>query len=555
MLQHRFLKTAATDIDELIQAWRGRKVEEPEDSTALLNESRHASGACNRSGAQERSQRSASAVSAAAPSAGGGSQTASLAIPHRMPPSSLLSISPATNTVASPSRVSSFHSESSADAAVPLDYPDLPSLTMPISIRRAYGSAVSLHAQCRVQTLSAAADQAWQEPTGGGLMRPASLQQPVAASSETRDEARAIQFARPQQGMLSALLGDHAEHPTTIRTVLHAAESYNPSLGGAGPADLRDDAFGAVQEGDGRADKQGAVLPSPRQGVAPAATDGAAPIMMAQLSLGGAERRHMDRVQEVPTLASQESVGPFVVGSAPAQFQAALEGTPDSHPIAQQSTAGSSPGSMSPVTVRSLPGAPHAVHTTFATAADPDWSGDGSVTQSGAGSPGTSPDGRSAAPPRLIAPVAALNGSGMPTAHGCYLASPTPAERAESALEASPSHGCYLDTAAGSRVSDGGGYLDVPPPCRTNGTDGHTRSSSLPDVASQGIGCARGGPSPSPPPERPPRDAAAAPAALLRHSVTMPRDGRLTPQLSAEQRTSMDSRRILQSLLADRGRE
>ena len=195
MLGHPFLQRAAQDIDPLIHAWRAAKEAEAEaeadcggaPSRASLARDRTASAATRRNASHashSAHERSTSAASASQPAALFAAPpcgyTGAIPIPNRMPPSSLLSISPEgygadaprpeSTADLHPCHSSELGSVASSQGSLPPDYPDLPSLTMPVSIRRAYSSAASLHAQCRVQMLSNAAEMAWQDPAGAGAL-------------------------------------------------------------------------------------------------------------------------------------------------------------------------------------------------------------------------------------------------------------------------------------------------------------------------------------------------------------------------------------------------
>jgi hypothetical protein len=496
VLQHPFLKKASTDINELIRAWRASKLDASEEgrtSPQALDRQHERSQVheCNersqvherneRSQVHERNERSTSAVSA-----GTSSHTASNPLPihPRMPPSSLLSIS-LDDMQASPSHLSSVHSNASSLNSVPPDYPDLPSLTMPVSIRRAYSSATSLHAQCRVQTLSAAADQSWQDPAGGGLMRVSTLQQPVAASSETREEARAIQFARPQQGMLSAMLSDCAEHhPATFKSLLSGVDPYSSHVMAA---DLRD---ANVSSFPPTIPEDGAVASTP---VVDPCLEGAA-------SGGG---------------STSPSGGPFVVGSAPAQFLVMEEedAGDECHTLTPTAASalclGTSPRSP-PGSARSMPGgAMHIGHSSFASAAVAVWPDEPARSSLPNSSPGT-----------------ALLESAL---------SPLPPTRHKQRQVAS-AQDCYLDMAVPQRR----GTLSESPPMLAL-----TEPFVLDErPAIQGDRTLKAA-STLPPRFRPPIDV------TIQNSASMPCSSR--QPLSANQRTSLDSRRILQSLLVDRG--
>jgi hypothetical protein len=295
-----FVKKAAPDIDELIQAWRSAKEAEaaiaspdvpyPPVSHPQSRSSLHR----DRPSASHTSQRSCSAMSNHHHIPSTCSLASSLPIPIGMPPSDLLSISPRGPCqdpyVASltslpshhPSSPPSPHSDISSRSSLPPEYPDLPSLTMPVSIRRAYSSA-ALHAQCRVQMLSNEAEQAWQDPSAAGALMHYPHEdiehEPEAVHSETRKMARELQSSRAHFMHNGEHL--HVQHGTFYTGLSHAI--------------LEDDLAPLPEE--------------PGEESCSRELHG---------SIRSAECCSQDR--ERTELESHMSVGPLVIGSAPANF-------------------------------------------------------------------------------------------------------------------------------------------------------------------------------------------------------------------------------------------
>ena len=678
VLDHAFVKKASEDIDHLISAWHDARCEVDVDADGAPR-----AGSVARSIARSRrstsrpspvrppaSAHSAHAATLSAVPSRPSSCTSSVPIHAQMPHSDLLSLSPGAIPMPDSEPQSPRSDLSSAADSGPPEYPDLPSLSMPMSVRRAYSSAASLNAQQRIQTLSTAADRLWQEADGAAWMEPrAEHHEPVAASSETRDAARALQFARPQHGMLASMLAEHEEaNLRSLKGYMHLTGAESASLHSAVPTDFRDDHLPSLPEESaseaggcdaammrGRSAGDGATLAQDEGGGAmwrhhsagvpsthvPSAksaktnsnhersnASNALDVPNNRSTLaGGLPAAEADLLEEAQRLLRQDSCTPLNIGSAPAQVTA-IEASPaaDTSADRQPSTSATAPADPQSASV-SAAATPHASEhgssrkrTTGSLIVGALWPTESTVSggeamgtsaelaAAGARAVRTSATGRrstdsdraltAAALTHSLSPSLSNHGSAPMSIMDAYLADQAAPQPRSSACDVRPQLADGADSDAGvNSVSAPEPVLDAPAPSKAPAPSDPPAPQPSPALVSSPAPVPvrnRSGVHSSSPPELRKQiegltEVAAAAAAAAKSNQDGSQDpvqlhgtvsdsaamGQVQQQeglppvssqqqqlmqfgarlaVTAEQRTSIDSRRILQSLLADRGR-